>query len=57
MGPTDPPAPFDFTAYLDFLDRHHHNFIRLWRWELVSWDTEANQCFQIWSGPLGCRHG
>lgn len=22
--------PFDFAGYLDFLDRYHHNFIRLW---------------------------
>jgi len=42
MGETDPPAPFDFSAYLDFLEQHHHNFIRLWRWELVRWDTGAN---------------
>ncbi len=37
MGMTDPPAPFDFTAYLDFLQEHHHNFIRLWRWEPARW--------------------
>ncbi|MGQ9650431.1 MAG: putative collagen-binding domain-containing protein [Phycisphaerae bacterium] len=43
MGETDPPARFDFNAYLDFLGRHNHNFIRLWRWELVSWDTKANR--------------
>lgn len=43
MGPEDPPAKFDFRAYLDFLDRYHHNFIRLWRWELVTWDTQANR--------------
>jgi len=42
MGPTDPPAPFDFAAYLDFLDRFGHNFIRLWTWEPVSWNTKAN---------------
>ena len=41
MGPTDPPAAFDFEGYLDFLDEHHHNFVRLWRWELVSWNTAA----------------
>ncbi len=34
MGPTDPPAEFDFNAYLDFLVQRHHNFIRLWTWEL-----------------------
>ncbi|MEM3546366.1 MAG: putative collagen-binding domain-containing protein [Candidatus Bathyarchaeia archaeon] len=34
MGITDPPSPFDFSAYLDFLQRYNHNFIRLWRWEM-----------------------
>jgi hypothetical protein len=38
----DPPAPFDFAAYLDFLARHGHNFIRLWAWDSTAWDTRAN---------------
>ncbi len=42
MGEANPPPAFDFNAYLDFLAKHDHNFIRLWRWELVSWDTSAN---------------
>jgi len=29
-GPADPPPAFDFAAYLDLLEQHHHNFIRLW---------------------------
>lgn len=32
-GSTDPPAPFDWDAYLDFLGRYGHNFVRGWRWE------------------------
>jgi hypothetical protein len=24
---------FDYTGYLDFLQSHHHNFIRMWAWE------------------------
>jgi len=32
-GLTDPPAPFDFDQYLDFLVSHNHDFIRLWAWE------------------------
>jgi len=43
MGPTDPPSRFDFSAYLDFLEQRHHNFIRLWRWELLTWNTAANR--------------
>jgi hypothetical protein len=42
MGESDPPPRFDFPAYLDFLVRHDHNFIRLWTWEPVSWDTRGN---------------
>ena len=42
MDQADPPAPFDFGAYLDFLERHGHNFIRLWTWDSVVWDSRAN---------------
>jgi len=27
------PETNDYAAYLDFLEEHGHNFIRLWRWE------------------------
>ncbi len=40
-GVGDPPTPFDFPQYLDFLERYHLNFIRLWRWELTRWDAGA----------------
>jgi hypothetical protein len=29
-GANDPPEAFDFSAYLDFLQRNHHNLVRLW---------------------------
>ncbi len=34
MGATDPPPEFDYSGYLDMLERYGHNFIRLWTWEL-----------------------
>lgn len=34
IGLSDPPPAFDFNAYLDFLVKYNHNFIRLWRWEV-----------------------
>jgi len=37
MGSGDPPPRFDFDAYLDFLERLNHNFIRLWTWESTLW--------------------
>jgi hypothetical protein len=38
---SDDPAPaFDYEAYLDLLERHGHNFFRLWRWEAPKW-TDA----------------
>ena len=42
MGAADPPGRFDFDAYLDFLERYDHNFIRLWTWESTTWDTRSN---------------
>jgi len=43
MGPGDPPPPFDFLAYLDFLEKYNHNFVRMWTWELLTWDTAGNR--------------
>jgi hypothetical protein len=33
----DPPPVFEYKSYLDFLQSHHHNFFRLWRWEAPQW--------------------
>ena len=41
MGKTDPPPPFDFDAYLNFLQQHNHNFIRLWTWELTTYTYDG----------------
>ena len=42
IGPEDPPPRFDFTAYLDWMQQLNHNFIRMWTWEPVTWNTKAN---------------
>jgi hypothetical protein len=62
MGPTDPPAPFDFEAYLDFMAEHSHNFIRLWTWELTryAYDGKTTYCAQFpWprTGPGNALDG
>ncbi|HLJ96773.1 MAG TPA: hypothetical protein VKU02_26605, partial [Gemmataceae bacterium] len=36
----DPPPIFDYDGYLDLLQKHNHNFFRLWRWEVPKW-TDA----------------
>jgi hypothetical protein len=36
----NPPPVFDYAGYLDFLNRHGHNFIRLWRWETTRWTDD-----------------
>ena len=38
MGKTDPPPAFDYASYLNLLQSHHHNFIRLWNIE-HAWDA------------------
>jgi CubicO group peptidase (beta-lactamase class C family) len=43
IGPTDPPPRFDFNACLVWMQELNHNFIRLWTWEPVSWNTKANR--------------
>lgn len=50
----DPPPAFDYAAYLDFLDRHHHNFFRLWTEEEVTWEIQQkpNPAVQNFMGPL-----
>lgn len=42
IGPKDPPPQFDFTAYVDWMAKLNHNFIRLWAWDSTTWDTRAN---------------
>ncbi len=42
MGPEDPPRAFDYEAYLEWMKRLNHNFMRLWAWEMVQWDTRPN---------------
>jgi hypothetical protein len=37
QGPKDPPPPFDYGRYLDFLRERNHNVIRLWAWEQARW--------------------
>ena len=37
QGPKDPPKPFDYGRYLDFLRERNHNVIRLWAWEQARW--------------------
>jgi len=37
VGESNPPPVFDYNGHLDFLVKHGHNFIRLWRWELTQW--------------------
>ena len=40
MGASYPPRSFDFDAYLNFLEAHNHNLLRLWSWE-VPWRDDA----------------
>ncbi len=43
MGATDSDQRFDYDAYLDWMVAYRHNFMRLWTWELLNWDTNGNQ--------------
>ena len=45
----NPPTPFDNASYLDFLQRHNHNFTRLWVWEQARWSDEVS--YSHWFSP------
>src|SRR5687767_2830401 len=46
-GLSDPPPAFDFDGYLDLLEEHNHNFIRLWS-RHITWYTNYGTK-QLWS--------
>lgn len=52
LGRSDPPRRFDYSAYLDFLTRHNHNFFRLWVWEQSHWQTPLEAAEAGWFAPL-----
>src|SRR5262249_26510508 len=57
-GLTDPPAAFDYTAYLDFLAAHNHNFFRLWTWEQPhSWNNNTDNMLRFFTPFPWLRSG
>lgn len=59
QGLSDPPPQFDFDRYLDFLNKHGHNFIRLWTWESTVCDiNEGGRRMRYHAAPQPwCRTG
>jgi len=48
-GPSNPPPAFDYPGFLDFLQRHNHNFTRLYMWEQARWSAETS--LSHWFSP------
>jgi hypothetical protein len=46
---------FDYDGYLDFLERHGHNFIRLWAWEHAQWMQFVPRDVPVRYAPLPYR--
>ena len=49
-GSAFPPAPFDFSEFLDLVGKHHHNFVRLWVFESSAWVRPDSAI--LWLDPL-----
>lgn len=49
-GRSDPPPPFNYEQYLDFLEAHGHNFFRLWTWECSRWSVQTYED-DYWFNP------
>ncbi len=56
-GNQNPPIPFNYTAFLDFLDMHGHNFFRLWTWEQGRWDVVGTEDRNWFAPPIFQRTG
>jgi hypothetical protein len=52
-GPSDPPPVFDFEWYLDFLEKHNHNFIRLWTRHITWYQRYGEQ--ELHATPLAWK--
>ena len=52
IGSGAPPQASDFNAYLDFLVRHDHNFIRMWAWDSTTWDSKSSRQWTEFEGVL-----
>jgi hypothetical protein len=50
-GVTDPPKAFTWVAYLDMLQAHHLNIIKLWRFEQAKFSSEAPGDFYLQPSP------
>jgi hypothetical protein len=46
-GLEDPPRAFDYDGYLAMLERHGHNFFRLWAWEQAAWHATTLEKYLI----------
>ena len=56
MAPEGSAATFDNEAWLDWMAGYPHNFMRLWTWELLNWNTKGNreknaQVLAVWPHP------
>lgn len=40
--------PFDFDEYLDFMQAHNHNLVRLWTWEHAAWMQFTDEMIRYW---------
>lgn len=42
MKATPEEKGFDYPAYIRWMKKYNFNFMRLWAWEILNWDTNAN---------------
>lgn len=50
IGRVDPPAKFDYTTFVKFMETHGHNFMRMWAWEQARWVSWATD--DVYVEPL-----
>lgn len=56
-SPTDPPAAFGYARYITNLKRWHHNFIRLWAWDVTHDRNQSRKHVYFYSPQPFVRSG
>lgn len=57
MGTGNPPAAFDYSTWLSYINTRGHNVFRMWAWEQSRWSCEVNSDNQYFYPNVYGRSG
>jgi hypothetical protein len=43
VSSSEPQYKLIIPPYIEWMKKYNHNFMRMWAWELLCWNTEGNR--------------